>query len=61
MDFVYFSGSGEGVLVLSVRLSVSVEGVSGLLGFFILNSDFSLMKGSKIRVIGKNHFFSEVG
>ena len=52
MDLVYLSGLGEGVLVLSVSLSVSVEGVSVLLGFFILNSDSSLMKGSKIRVMG---------
>ena len=61
MDLVYLSGSGEGVLVLSVRLSVSAEGVYGLLGFLILNYDSNLMKGSKIRVMGKDHIFFEVG
>ena len=61
LDFIYLSSSGEGVLVLSIRLSVLVEGVSRLLGFLILNSDSSLMKGSKIRVMGKYHLFSEVG
>ena len=61
LDLVYLSGSGESILVMSVRLSVSVKGVSGLLGFFILNSDSSLMKGSKIRVMSKDHLFFEVG
>ena len=54
---VYLDGSGESVLVLSV----SAEGVSGLLGFFIFDSDSSLMKGSKVRVVGKDHLFSEMG
>ena len=61
MDLVYFGSSGESVLVLSVWLSVSAEGVSGLLGFFIFDSDSSLMKGSEVRVMGKDHLFSEMG
>ena len=61
MDLVYFSGSSEDVLSLSVRLSVLAEGVFGLLGFFIFNSDFNLMKGSEMEVMGKDHLFSEVG
>ena len=61
LSLVYLSSSGEGVLVLSVRLSVSAEGISGLLGFFIFNFDSSLMKGSEIRVMGKDHLFSKVG
>ena len=61
MDLVYFSGSGKGILVLGIGLSVSIEGVSGLLGFFIFNSDFGLMKFSKIKIMGKDHLFSKVG
>ena len=61
MDLAYVGSSGESVLVLSVGLSVSVKGVSGLLGFFIFDSDSSLMKGSKVRVMGKDHLFSEMG
>ena len=61
MDLVYFGSSGESVLVLSVWLSVSAKGVSGLLGFFIFDSDSSLMKGSKVRVVGEDHLSSEMG
>ena len=61
MDLVYLGSSGECVLVLSVWLSVLVEGVSRMLGFFIFDSDSSLMKGSKVRVVGKDHLLSEVG
>ena len=61
LNMVYLSGSSEGILVLSVRLNVLAEGVSGLLGFFILNSDSSLMKGSKIGVMDKDYLFSKVG
>ena len=43
-----------------IGLSVSAEGVSGLLGFFIFDSDSSLMKCSKIRIMGKDHLSSEV-
>ena len=57
LDLVYLSCSGEGILVLSVRRNVLAEGVYGLLGFFIFNSDSSLIKGSKIRVMGKDIFF----
>ena len=61
MNLVYLGGSGESVLVLSVWLSVSAEGVSRLLGFFIFDSNSSLMKGSEVRVMGKDHLFSEMG
>ena len=56
MNLVYLNGSGESVLVLSV----SAEGVSGLLGFFIFDSDSNLMKGSEVRVMGKDHLFSKM-
>ena len=61
MDLVYLSSSGESVLVLDIGLSVSSEGVSEFLGFFIFNSNFGLMKGPKVRVMGKDHLFSEMG
>ena len=61
MNLVYLGGSGESVLVLSVWLSVSAEGVSRLLGFFIFDSDSSLMKGSEVRVMSKDHMSSEMG
>ena len=61
MDLIYLSSSGEGVLVLSVRLSVSVEGISRLLGFLIFNSDSGLTKGLKIRVMGKDHLTFKEG
>ena len=61
MNLVYLGSSGESVLVLSVWLSVSAEGVSKLLGFFIFDSDSSLIKGLEVRVVGKDHLFSEMG
>ena len=60
MNLVYLGGSGESVLVLGIGLSVSSEGDSELLGFFIFNFDFGLMKSSEVRVKGKDHMFSEV-
>ena len=57
LDLVYLSSSGEGVLALSVRLSVLAEGVFGLLGFFIFNFDSNLMNGSEIGVMSKDHYF----
>ena len=61
MDLVYLGSLGERVLVLSVGLSVSAEGVFGLLGFFIFNSNSNLMKGSEVKVMGKDHLFSKMG
>ena len=57
MDLVYFGSSGESVLVLDIRLGVSSEGVSGLLEFFIFNSDSGLIKNLEVRVMGKYHMF----
>ena len=61
MYLVYFGSPGESVLVLDIGLSVLTEGVSGLLGFFIFNSISSLMKGSEVKVMGKDHLFFEMG
>ena len=61
MDLVYLGSSGESVLVLNIGLSVSLEGVSGLLGFFIFDSNSSLMKGSEVKVMGKDPMLSKVG
>ena len=38
-----------------------MEGISGLLGFLIFNSNSSLIKCSEIRIMGQNHLSSKVG
>ena len=60
MDLVYFGSLGKGVLVLGIRLSVLAKGVFGLLGFFIFNSDSGMIKCSEVRIMGKDHLFSEI-
>ena len=42
-------------------LSDLANGISGLLGFFIFNSDSNLMKCSEVRVMGKDHLSFKVG
>ena len=61
MDLVYFSSSGKSILVLGLGLSVSAKSVSRLMGFFIFNSNFGLMKCSKVKAMGKEYLSSEVG
>ena len=57
MDLVYFNSLDKGVLVLGIRLTISAEGVFGLLSFFIFDYDSGLMKCSKIRIMAKIIYF----